>query len=90
MELSSIMKLTYYYLMQADIRISKQETGKSFCLKMPEKRYEISTEDQRKLKLTIERIGGNFKRQRFPINGNGARSFSIPVSFVDREILKYL
>ena len=38
--------------MQADIRISKQETGKSFCLKMPEKRYEISTEDQRKLELT--------------------------------------
>ena len=89
--LYDIFYLTYFiYLMQADIRIINQESGKSFCIKMPKKRYELSTEDQRKLKLTIERIGGIFKKQRFPMDGNGTRSFNIPVSFIDCEILKYL
>ena len=53
----------FIYLMQADIKIIEQESGKSFCIKMPRESYWLSDEDQRKLKLTIENIGGNFKKQ---------------------------
>ena len=80
----------FIYLMQADIRIIEQESGKSFCIKMPRESYGLSDEDQRKLKLIIGKIGGNFKKQRIPIGGSSVRSFNIPVSFIDREILKYL
>ena len=76
--------------MQADIRITKQECGRSFSIKMPKENYGLSEEDVRKLKLTIEKIGGNFKKQRIPVGSSSVRTFNIPISFVDHEILKYL
>ena len=60
-----VYSVSLIYLMQADIKIIEQESGKSFCIKTPRESYWLSDEDQRKLKLTIEKIGGNFKNKEF-------------------------